>query len=126
MSGPSPDSTRSVGAGDQAEGRARLGSVVTSRRGRGRRDSSRVLRPRQGSYASSSCGDLGQCCPKSSQGLQKPSHPLNSFDCVWARAVRFPALGLRITAMLEAFTALFSVISAGIFIAHAVDGYRSR
>jgi hypothetical protein len=28
--------------------------------------------------------------------------------------------------MLEAFTALFGVMSAGIFIAHAVDGYRSR
>jgi hypothetical protein len=28
--------------------------------------------------------------------------------------------------MLEAITALFGVISAGIFIAHALDGYRSR
>jgi hypothetical protein len=28
--------------------------------------------------------------------------------------------------MLEALTALFGVMSAGIFIAHAVDGYRSR
>jgi len=28
--------------------------------------------------------------------------------------------------MLEAVTALFGVISAGIFLAHAVDGYRSR
>ena len=28
--------------------------------------------------------------------------------------------------MLEAVTALFGVMSAGIFIAHAVDGYRSR
>jgi hypothetical protein len=27
--------------------------------------------------------------------------------------------------MLEAFTALFGAISAGIFIAHAVDGYWS-
>jgi hypothetical protein len=32
----------------------------------------------------------------------------------------------RILPMLEAVTALFSVISAGIFLAHAVDGYRSR
>jgi hypothetical protein len=28
--------------------------------------------------------------------------------------------------MLEAVTALFGVISAGIFLAHAVDGYRWR
>jgi hypothetical protein len=28
--------------------------------------------------------------------------------------------------MLEAVTALFGVISAGIFLAHAVDGYWSR
>jgi hypothetical protein len=28
--------------------------------------------------------------------------------------------------MLEAFTALFGVMSAGIFIAHAIDGYWSR
>jgi hypothetical protein len=28
--------------------------------------------------------------------------------------------------MLEAVTALFGIMSAGIFIAHAVDGYRSR
>lgn len=29
-------------------------------------------------------------------------------------------------AMLEVVTAFFGIISAGIFIAHAVDGYRSR
>jgi hypothetical protein len=28
--------------------------------------------------------------------------------------------------MFEAVTAFFGVMSAGIFIAHAVDGYRSR
>ena len=28
--------------------------------------------------------------------------------------------------MLEAVTAFFCVMSAGIFIAHAIDGYRSR
>jgi hypothetical protein len=28
--------------------------------------------------------------------------------------------------MLEAVTAIFGIMSAGIFIAHAVDGYRSR
>jgi hypothetical protein len=37
-----------------------------------------------------------------------------------------PALGHRIVAMLEAITAFFGVMSAGIFVAHAIDGYRSR
>lgn len=35
-------------------------------------------------------------------------------------------LGLGIIVMLEAVTAFFGVISATIFLAHAVDGYRSR
>jgi hypothetical protein len=50
----------------------------------------------------------------------------NPFDCVSAHAVRSRPLGYRIVAMLEVFTALFGVMSAGIFIAHALDGYRSR
>jgi hypothetical protein len=35
-------------------------------------------------------------------------------------------LGYRIIAMLEAVTAFFGIMSAGVFIAHAIDGYRSR
>ena len=50
----------------------------------------------------------------------------NSFDCVAPPAVRSLLLGLRIVAMLDTVTALFGVISAGIFLAHAVDGYWSR
>ena len=34
--------------------------------------------------------------------------------------------GSGIVTMLEAVTAFFGIMSAGIFIAHAVDGYRSR
>ena len=34
--------------------------------------------------------------------------------------------GYGIDTMFEAVTAFFGVMSAGIFIAHAVDGYRSR
>jgi hypothetical protein len=34
--------------------------------------------------------------------------------------------GSGIKTMLEVVTAFFGVMSAGIFIAHAVDGYRSR
>jgi hypothetical protein len=50
----------------------------------------------------------------------------NSFDCVSLRAVRSLRLGQGIVAMLEVFTAFFGVLSAGIFIAHACDGYWSR
>jgi hypothetical protein len=50
----------------------------------------------------------------------------NPFDCVATPAVRSMRWALeRIFAMLEAVTALFGFISAGIFLAHAVDGYRS-
>jgi hypothetical protein len=48
----------------------------------------------------------------------------NPFDCVSLHAVR-SGRWPRIVAMLEAITAFFFVISAGIFIAHALDGYRS-
>jgi hypothetical protein len=58
--------------------------------------------------------------------LPKAGFPRNSFDCVSARAVRSVALGFGIIAMLEAVTAFFGFVSAGIFLAHAVDGYRSR
>ena len=37
-----------------------------------------------------------------------------------------PIAGSGIDTMFEAVTAFFGVMSAGIFIAHAVDGYRSR
>ena len=37
-----------------------------------------------------------------------------------------PTAGSGIDTMFEAVTAFFGVMSAGIFIAHAVDGYRSR
>jgi hypothetical protein len=50
----------------------------------------------------------------------------NPFDCVSPRAVRSVRWVSGFIGMLEAFTAFFGVMSAGIFIAHAVDGYRSR
>jgi hypothetical protein len=50
----------------------------------------------------------------------------NSFDCASLHAVRSGRWAFRIDAMLEAVTAFFGIMSAGIFIAHAVDGYRSR
>jgi hypothetical protein len=58
--------------------------------------------------------------------LSKSGCDLKPFDCVTACAVRSAPLGLGIIVMMEAVTAFFGVISAGIFLAHAVDGYRSR
>ena len=58
--------------------------------------------------------------------LSKFGFPRNPFDCVSPRAVRSGPLGYRTVAMLEAFAAFFGVMSAGIFIAHAFDGYWSR
>jgi hypothetical protein len=39
---------------------------------------------------------------------------------------RIKAGHLRRIAMIETVTALFGVMSAGIFLAHAVEGYRTR
>jgi hypothetical protein len=58
--------------------------------------------------------------------LSKLNFPRNSFDCVATPAVRSQTLGFGIITMLEAVTALFGIMSAGIFVAHAIDGYRSR
>jgi hypothetical protein len=58
--------------------------------------------------------------------LSKLCFPRNPFDCVSPRAVRSVRWVSGFIDMLEAFTAFFGVMSAGIFIAHAVDGYRSR
>jgi hypothetical protein len=58
--------------------------------------------------------------------LAKSGLPRNSFDCVAPCAVRLRPLGQGIVAMLEVFTAFFGIVSAGIFIAHACDGYLSR
>jgi hypothetical protein len=58
--------------------------------------------------------------------LSKAEQPANPFDCVAMRNVMSDVLGTRMITMLDAVTALFGVISAGIFLAHAVDGYWSR
>jgi hypothetical protein len=66
------------------------------------------------------------CCSKTSAGLQNSASneiPLTVHCCMPLG----PGAGaIRIDAMLEAVTAFFGIMSAGIFIAHAVDGYRSR
>ena len=62
--------------------------------------------------------------PKASPKLNAK---LNPFDCVSPFGVGCDrwALGFML-AMVEALIVLFGVISAGIFIAHAIDSYRSR
>jgi hypothetical protein len=65
------------------------------------------------------------CCTKSSFIFEIPS--MHEF-LLTVRAHRaFGSIaGSGIDTMLEVVTAFFGVMSAGIFIAHAVDGYRSR
>jgi hypothetical protein len=58
--------------------------------------------------------------------LAKFASHRNPFDCASPRAVRSSRWASGSVGMLEALTALFGVMSVGIFIAHAVDGYRSR
>jgi hypothetical protein len=58
--------------------------------------------------------------------ISKSGGDLKPFDCVTACTVSSAPLGLGIIVMMEAVTAFFGVLSAGIFLAHAVDGYRSR
>jgi len=65
------------------------------------------------------------CCTKSPLTVEVRS----MHGILWTvRACKaFGAIaGSGIKTMLEVVTAFFGVMSAGIFIAHAVDGYRSR
>jgi hypothetical protein len=65
------------------------------------------------------------CCTKSSFTFEMLA-PHGILFTVRARGGFGRIAGSGITTMLEAVTAFFGVMSAGIFIAHAVDGYRSR
>ena len=65
------------------------------------------------------------CCTKSSVGPDLQSPPWNSFDCA-TRQSFCPSRGQRIVAMIETVTALLGLVSAGIFLAHAFEGFRSR
>jgi len=68
---------------------------------------------------------LRACCPKSSLTFENPTSP-GILLTVQGRKAFGPIAGSGIDTMFEAVTAFFGVMSAGIFIAHAVDGYRSR
>jgi hypothetical protein len=65
------------------------------------------------------------CCLKSSLTFENPVRR-GFLLTVQGRKAFGPVAGSRIYIMFEAVTAFFGVMSAGIFIAHAVDGYRSR
>ena len=67
----------------------------------------------------------GPVLPKNHHPFAKSGDARNSFDCVTPLPLG-PSAGSGIVIMLEAVTAFFGFMSAGIFIAHAVDGYRSR
>jgi hypothetical protein len=49
----------------------------------------------------------------------------NPFDCAASRTVLYRQ-GNWTTAMIETVTAIFGLLSASIFLAHAFEGYRSR
>jgi hypothetical protein len=50
----------------------------------------------------------------------------NPFDCAMRFALFWQSLGSRMSTMLETITAVFGIMSASIFLAHAIDGYWSR
>jgi hypothetical protein len=65
------------------------------------------------------------CCSKSSLTFESLS--LRGILLTVQGCKAFGSIaGYGIDTMFEAVTAFFGVMSAGIFIAHAVDGYRSR
>src|SRR3981189_671138 len=65
------------------------------------------------------------CCTKSSVDPDLQSPPWNSFDCA-TRQSFCHSRGQWIVAMIETVTALLGLVSAGIFLAHAFEGFRSR
>jgi hypothetical protein len=50
----------------------------------------------------------------------------NPFDCAAPHVVSVRQGALRTVAMIEMVTGFFGFISASIFLAHALEGYRSR
>jgi hypothetical protein len=67
------------------------------------------------------------CCRKSSVAARFGQGGLNPFDCSAGHAVWFAVRGrIRTMAMIETVTAFFGVVSVGIFLAHALEGFLSR
>jgi hypothetical protein len=66
------------------------------------------------------------CCSKSSLTTDLRFQPVNLFDCATVESFCARAGAQRICAMIETVTAVMGLVSAGIFLAHAFEGYRSR
>jgi hypothetical protein len=66
------------------------------------------------------------CCAKSSVTGNVRGLPRNLFDCVGMHVVCSPAGRKGRFAMFETMTALMGLVGAGIFLAHAFEGIRSR
>ena len=52
--------------------------------------------------------------------------PLNLFDCARLQSFGHARGGKEVLQMIETVTAVLGLVSAGIFLAHAFDGFRSR
>jgi hypothetical protein len=66
------------------------------------------------------------CCIKSSVGADLQFRQMNLFDCASLQSFCARAGAHRKFAMIETVTAVMGLVSAGIFLAHAFEGYRSR
>jgi hypothetical protein len=66
------------------------------------------------------------CCIKSSLTPDLRFHLPNLFDCAALQSFCGRAGAQRIGTMIETVTAVMALVSAGIFLAHAFEGYRYR
>jgi hypothetical protein len=66
------------------------------------------------------------CCIKSSLTPDLRFQLPNLFDCAALQSFCGRAGAQRIGAMIETVTAVMALVSAGIFLAHAFEGYRYR
>lgn len=66
------------------------------------------------------------CCSKSSVGAHLQFQQLNLFDCARLQSFSLGRGAQRKFAMIETVTAVMGLVSAAIFLAHAVEGYRYR
>src|SRR6185312_7714295 len=66
------------------------------------------------------------CCTKSPLTTDLRLFPVNLFDCATVESLCGLQGAQRTCAMIETVTAVMGLVSAGIFLAHAFEGYRSR
>ncbi|MFB9262518.1 hypothetical protein ACFFWD_04930 [Bradyrhizobium erythrophlei] len=66
------------------------------------------------------------CCSKSSVECHLQFQQLNLFDCARLQSFSLACGAQRKFAMIETVTAVMGLVSAAIFLAHALEGYRYR